>query len=213
MGQFPTIAVDVLLQPDATMVSRAEAANADLLGVFPNGFSLDESHRPHVTVLQAYVSSDGLQEFTRLTGDLLAEHRLQEWQLTATAVYYLPFGGLGVAGIVIAPTSELLALQRSLVELSRPFVVEAADASAFVTTAAEPEINQPTQDYVAAFAREATGDRFNPHVTTGVGPRDHLDAMVEAPFEPFTFSPAGAALYQLGNLGTAARLLHEWSPS
>jgi hypothetical protein len=30
------------------------------------------------------------------------------------------------------------------------------------------------------------------------------------PFEPFTFSPAGAAVYQLGPFGTAARKLKEW---
>ena len=32
---------------------------------------------------------------------------------------------------------------------------------------------------------------------------------VEA-FEPFTFSPAGAAVYQLGPFGTAAKKLKEW---
>jgi hypothetical protein len=29
-------------------------------------------------------------------------------------------------------------------------------------------------------------------------------------FEPFTFSPTGAALYQLGPFGTAAKKLKEW---
>jgi hypothetical protein len=35
--------------------------------------------------------------------------------------------------------------------------------------------------------------------------------MLAEPFEPFTFSPAGAAVYQLGPYGTAARKLEEWS--
>ena len=30
------------------------------------------------------------------------------------------------------------------------------------------------------------------------------------PFESFTFSPAGAAVYQLGPFGTAAKKLKEW---
>ena len=34
--------------------------------------------------------------------------------------------------------------------------------------------------------------------------------MVAEPFEPFTFSPAGAAIYQLGPFGTAAKKLKEW---
>jgi hypothetical protein len=30
------------------------------------------------------------------------------------------------------------------------------------------------------------------------------------PFEPFAFSPAGAAVYQLGPFGTAAKELHQF---
>jgi hypothetical protein len=31
--------------------------------------------------------------------------------------------------------------------------------------------------------------------------------MLAEPFDPFTFSPAGAAVYQLGQFGTAAKKL------
>ena len=51
---------------------------------------------------------------------------------------------------------------------------------------------------------------FNPHVTTGVASREYLDKMLTEPFEPFTFSPAGAAVYQLGQFGTASKKLKEW---
>jgi hypothetical protein len=34
--------------------------------------------------------------------------------------------------------------------------------------------------------------------------------MVKEPFASFTFSPAGAAVYQLGPFGTAAKQLKEW---
>ena len=46
-----------------------------------------------------------------------------------------------------------------------------------------------------------------PHVTVGVGLKDYLDAMLAAPFEAFTFSPAGASVYQLGDFGTARKNL------
>ena len=55
-----------------------------------------------------------------------------------------------------------------------------------------------------------SGESFNPHVTTGVALRDVLDQMLAEPFEPFTFSPAGAAVYQLGPFGTAAKKLKAW---
>ena len=44
----------------------------------------------------------------------------------------------------------------------------------------------------------------------GVAPRDYLDKMLAEPFDAFTFSPAGAAVYQLGPFGTAAKKLKEW---
>jgi hypothetical protein len=55
-----------------------------------------------------------------------------------------------------------------------------------------------------------SGESFNPHVSTGVAPREYLDKMLAEPFESFTFSPAGAAVYQLGPFGTAAKKLKEW---
>ena len=43
-----SIAIDILLDPDARMVARAEANNARLLKAFPGGFALDAEHRPRV---------------------------------------------------------------------------------------------------------------------------------------------------------------------
>jgi hypothetical protein len=34
--------------------------------------------------------------------------------------------------------------------------------------------------------------------------------MLAEPFESFTFSPAGAAVYHLGQFGTAAKELHQF---
>jgi hypothetical protein len=55
-----------------------------------------------------------------------------------------------------------------------------------------------------------SGGNFNPHVSTGVAPKEYLDKMLAEPFENFTFSPVGAAVYQLGPFGTAAKKLKEW---
>ena len=59
-------------------------------------------------------------------------------------------------------------------------------------------------------SRIDAGEHFNPHVSTGTAPTGYLDKMVAEPFETFTFSPAGAAVYQLGPFGTAAKKLKEW---
>jgi len=91
-----------------------------------------------------------------------------------------------------------------------PFAMETGTSAAFVTTPDDPVINPALIEYVATFVPKASGEHFNPHVTTGVGLREGLDEMLAEPFEPFTFSPAGAAVYQLGQFGTAAKSLKEW---
>src|SRR6476620_11253274 len=55
-------AIDILLDPDATMVQHAEAVNARLRGVFPEGFALDASHRPHISMFQCYVRTADLDK-------------------------------------------------------------------------------------------------------------------------------------------------------
>jgi hypothetical protein len=58
-----------------------------------------------------------------------------------------------------------------------------------------------------------SGEHFNPHVSTGVAPKEYLDKMLAEPFASFTFAPAGAAVFQLGPYGTAAKKLKDWAPA
>jgi hypothetical protein len=56
----PVTAIDILLEPDATMVQHAQADNARLLKAYPGGFALDETHHPHITMLQQFVRTADL---------------------------------------------------------------------------------------------------------------------------------------------------------
>ncbi len=60
---------------------------------------------------------------------------------------------------------------------------------------------------MANFVTIAAGKKFNPHVTIGVATETDLKEMLAEPFEAFTFSPAGASVYQLGGFGTARKEL------
>jgi hypothetical protein len=40
------------------MIQHAEAANACLREIFPTGYALDATHRPHITILQRFVYPD-----------------------------------------------------------------------------------------------------------------------------------------------------------
>ena len=131
-------------------------------------------------------------------------------RLEAFKYYYLPAGELGVAGIAIKPTPELVELQADIVAAVAPFMLPTGPIGAFTAAHGDAALDASLISYVSSFARDGVGEHFNPHVTIGVAPRTYLDAMLAEPFESFTISPAGAAVYQLGSFGTAARKLAGW---
>jgi len=206
----PVTAIDILLDPDATMMKNAQAANARLRGNFPAGFALDETHQPHVTCLQRYVKTTDLDKVYEAVGNVLAGEKPAGWKLKAYKYYYLPWKEIGLAGIVIEPSSDLLRFQQKLIDGVAPFTVIAATAAAFVTTKEDPDINQPTIDYVASYVPNQVGGKFNPHVSIGIASQAYLKKMLDEKFDTFTFSPVGMAVYQLGNMGTARRKLRGW---
>ncbi len=205
-------AIDILLEPDATMLKHAEAANARLLNVFPKGFSLDATHRPHITIAQRFVRTADLDKVYAAAEKVFAGANVTGLKLEAFKYYYIPDKDIGLSGIVVKPTPELLKLQQDVIAAVAPFTVAIGTSAAFVTTPDDPVINPLLIQYVAAFVPKASGEHFNPHVTTGVASREYLDKMLAEPFEPFTFSPAAAAVYQLGQFGTAAKKLWNWAP-
>lgn len=208
--QSPVTAIDILLEPDQTMVEHAVAANKRLLEVFPKGFALGKTHAPHISTLQRYVKTADLDKIYEAVVKVLAEEKPAGWKLKAHKYYYIPWKDIGLAGIVIQPTDDLIRYQQKLIDAVTPFTVATGTAAAFVTTKEDPDINQPTIDYVATFVPKESGEKFNPHVTIGIAPQEYLDKMLAERFEAFEFSPVGVSVYHLGDFGTAREELKSW---
>jgi hypothetical protein len=207
----PLTAIDVLLLPDETMIDHAQAANARLRENYPAGFALDATHHPHITLLQRYVRTKDLDAVYAAVERVLYKQRPAGWQLEATGYYYLNFNDMGLAGIVIKPTAELLRLQQEVIDAVAPYTEPDGTSAAYVTTPDSPEVNAPTLQYVKTFIPERNGKNFNPHVTVGIGQLDFVEKMQAAPFNTFKFKVAGAAVFHLGNFGTAQKKLWAWA--
>jgi phosphoserine phosphatase len=204
-------AIDILLQPDATMLQHAAADNARLLKEYPQGFALDATHTPHITMLQCFVRTADLEKLYAAEEKVLAAANVNAMKLEAFKRYYIPAGGgLGVAGICARPTPEILKLQADIIAAASPFNLRNGPIGAFTAGHDNPAIDKALIGYVSTFEQIGAGDHFNPHVSTGTGQTAYLDQMNAEPFEPFTFSPAGAAVYQLGPFGTAAKELKQF---
>jgi 2'-5' RNA ligase len=207
----PLTAIDTLLDPDQTMVQRAIAANTRLRQSFPEGFALDETHRPHISMLQRYVRTSDLDKVYGAVAKILADERPATWKLTGYKYYFLPWKDVGLAGIVVKPTEDLRRFQQKLIDAIAPFTAKTGTAAAFVRTKENPEINEPTIDYVARYVPAYSGANFNPHVTIGVASQDFLEKLLKEKFDEFTFSPTGVSVFHLGNFGTAREKLKSWS--
>ncbi len=203
--QNPVTAIDIALEPDATMIQHATAANARLLKAFPKGFALDETHHPHVTMLQQFVRTDDLDKVYAAANAILTKEKPASWTLKAIKYYYIPSPPLGLAGIVVEPTEDLHRLQNELIAAVAPYTVKAGTPAAFFSDEGGRDIQKFLIDYVANFVTVAAGKKFNPHVTIGVWTEAYLNTMLAEPFESFTFSPVGASVYQLGSFGTARK--------
>jgi hypothetical protein len=197
----PVTAIDILLEPDTTMVQHAQADNARLLKVYPDGFALDATHHPHITMLQQFVRTADLGKVYTAASRILANEKLTSWNLKAFKYYCIPVPPEGIAGIVVEPTENLLRLQQALLDAVAPFTERSGTAAAFVS------------DDGANFTTVASGKKFNPHVTIGVAPEAYLNQVLAEPFQTFTFSPVGASVYQLGSFGAARKELQALSPT
>ena len=206
MTAVDVTAIDILLEPDQTMVGIARATNTRLRAGFPAGFALDGDHAPHITVLQRFVRTSELSAVEAAVASVVARSNLAGLDLQANGIYILPWQQLGVPGITIAPTPALLELQEAVIAAVAPFTEPRGGAEAFVGAPDTPTI-LPTAEYVAAFVPSSTGAHYNPHVTVGVAPLEDAEELVAAPFEGFAFGVEGAAIYQLGDLGTAQKRL------
>jgi phosphoserine phosphatase len=205
------VAIDILLEPDATMLGHASDYNARLLKAYPQGFALDETHTPHITMLQCFVRKADLEHLYAAVEKVLAAAHVTAMRLEAFKVYYIPAGGgLGVSGICARPSPEIMKLQAEIIAAAAPFNLRNGPIGAFTAPHDSPATDKAIIQYVSTFEQIGAGTHFNPHVSTGNGPTGLLDQMNAEPFESFTFSPAGAAVFQLGPFGTAAKKLKEW---
>jgi hypothetical protein len=161
-------------------------------------------------MLQCFVRIADLDKLYAAEEKVLAAADVNAMKLEAFKYYYAPASATGVAGICAKPTPEILKLLADIIAAAKPFMQETGPIGAFTAGHDDPAMDAAIIQYVSTFVPKMSGENFNPHVSTGVAPKEYLDQMLAEPFEPFTFSPAGAAVYRLGPFGTAAKKLKEW---
>jgi hypothetical protein len=114
------------------MLTAADEWNKRLREQMPEGFSLDETHRPHITLLQQYVAEKDLDTVVAVVKSLAATANLEKLKLTAKGLYHIPGGKFGLQVITIKPSDEILTLQAKVIQAMAPFRKSGGDQAAFV---------------------------------------------------------------------------------
>jgi len=207
-------AIDILILPDPAMQTKATAWNTRLRQSVPDGFALDENHTPHITLLQRYVRTDQLDDVYNVVASTIATAPVETLELTAVKLAHMQVAatpGVGLAGLLVKASPAVIDLQTALIVAIKPHTGSGGTAEAYVTSDAEPDINDDTLRYVDNYVPDHSGENYLAHVTVGLAKLDDLEKIEAEPFDALTFSPAGIAVYQLGNNGTAAKHLRSWT--
>jgi 2'-5' RNA ligase superfamily len=206
-------AIDILILPDPAMQTKATAWNTRLRQSVPDGFALDENHTPHITLLQRYVRTDQLDDVYNVVASTIATAPVETLELTAVKLAHMQVAatpGVGLAGLLVKASPAVIDLQTALIVAIKPHTGSGGTAEAYVTSDAEPDINDDTLRYVDNYVPDHSGENYLAHVTVGQAKLDDLATLEAETFDPFTFRPAGFAVYHLGNNGTAQVQLHKW---
>ncbi len=206
-------AIDILMLPGREMLTRAAELNERMRTSIPGGFALDEQHTPHITLLQLYARSAELDRVFDAVKDVFEGADPRRLELRGVKVEHMEgdaHPGAGLAGLVVDPGPAVIDLQHRLIDATRPYASSGGTGAAFVTSAAEPVINDETLAYVERYVPDHSGRNFLAHVTVGLAKLDFLADLEACPFDVFEFQPAGFAIFQLGNNGTAQRELIRW---
>ena len=202
------VAIDILIEPDSVMASRAVALNARLRRNYPAGFALDATHVPHITLVQRYVRVDDIAAIGASLRRVITEQRVRSLRLTTSGYGGTVWHGVGLVDYTFEPSPALHRLADLVIAAVEPFAVRGGTGAAFQRDTGE-QINAATIAYVEEFVPRASGQNFRPHITLGNAQPGLLSTLQAEPFARFDFAGKNLGIYQLGNFATARTRL--WS--
>ena len=189
------LAIDIALLLPPALLEPALRLNAALLPP-PHGLRFDATHLPHLTLAQQFVPAAQLPAVTDAAAAALGG---------VGPLRLLPAGigrGRTAATLRLAPTADLTRLHTRLMDRLGPFESATGTAAAFYAAGGEPARDADV-DWVRRFRTAAAYERFDPHVTVGVGPLPEAAPLPAA-------DAVRVALCQLGRFCTCRRVLADW---
>ncbi len=200
-----TIAINVLLIPSQEMYSQALALNSVINQNNPETIKLDENHVPHITLLQCFINENDLPKVNEALEGLYKT--IAQDSLKAKSLFYDEDKEKSFAMVRVEKSAPLLEIHKKVIELVKPFIVKNGSEVSFVQNPDGSSISESTVEYVPEFVEKYSYKNFDPHISLGVAQNRILDSLAENIFKPIQFKAESVSVYQLGDHGTAQKLL------
>ncbi len=202
-----TIAIDVLLIPSEEVYAQSLQLNALINQNNPEAIKLDENHVPHITLLQCFINESDLPKVNMALEGLFKT--IEKDSLKAESLFYSKDKEESFAMVRVEKTAPLLETHKKTIELVKPYIVKNGSEASFVQNPDGSPISESTVDYVPNFVEKYSYENFDPHISLGVAQTILLDSLAQHVFKPIQFKAQSLSLYQLGDHGTAQKLLYE----
>jgi len=200
-----TIAIDVLLIPSEEMYSQALQLNAAINENNPETIKLDENHIPHITLLQGFIYEEDLPKIENALKGYF--EIIKNEYFKAEKFSYSKNEAKSFAMISVAKSRRLVQLHEKIIEKVKPFLQKKGSEPAFVPNPDGSPISAFTLDYVPSFVEKYSYENFDPHISLGVAEKAVLDSLEQTVFKQVDFKATAISIYQLGDHGTAQKLL------
>lgn len=199
------IAIDVLLTPSEEMRAQAFQLNELIKQNNPETIKLDENHVPHITLLQCFINESDLPKVKKALEGLFST--IKNDSLKAENFFYYKEKEKSFAMIAVEKNQQLLKLHEKTIELVKPFILKDGSEESFVKNPDGSSISESTITYVPEFVEKYSYENFDPHISLGVAQKTLLDSLSQHVFKPIEFTATSVSVYQLGDHGTAQKLL------
>ncbi|MBI2070604.1 MAG: 2'-5' RNA ligase family protein [Elusimicrobia bacterium] len=189
------LAVDAALIPPLSICRLAGEINETLLAEEPDGFRFDQTHIPHITLLQQFIRASCLPDATRALDQSIGGFRAMALEIRRSERIST------TAHLVVEPNADLRRLHESVVEALAPWAETAGGEEAFLTDGDERPRAADVQ-WVTHFREQSSSRHFQPHITLGVGAAPVLQ-------EAVSFTADRMALCHLGRYCTCRGIFWE----
>lgn len=198
-------AIDVLLIPSEEMVAQAIQLNKLMKENNPETIKLDENHVPHITLLQCFIKEEDIPKINKALDGLF--ETIAKDSLKAESLFYYEEKEESFAMIRVEKSAHLMEIHKKTIELVKPYIVKNGSEKSFVQNPDGSPISESTVTYVPEFVEKYSYENFDPHISLGVAQKTLLDSLAQHVFKPIHFKASSVSVYQLGDHGTAQKLL------